>query len=170
MWETRGNKTKMRLKRNKGGLDPAPFPSWGPQPTHRSREGGWGSPTGPDSGPFTAMGGGVCLGKQLSGGGVATLSPRRSQYAEEGNPSQTLLPHKPQNSPVDLTGLRGVLCPCGPRGPGWTPAPSGGGQTGRSWHPHPRCHNGAPQQEAGWFPSIWAWSLRAVGRGAQTPR
>ena len=170
MWETRGNKTKTRLKRNKGGLDPAPFPSWGSQPTHRSREGGGGPPQGPVLGPSQRREEVSAWASSCQGAGVATLSPRRSQRAEEGNPSQTLLPHKPQNSPVDLTGVHGVLCPCGPRGPRWTPAPSGGGQTGPSWHPYPRCHNGAPQQEAGWFPSIWAWSLRAVGRGAQTPR
>lgn len=30
---------------------------------------------------------------------------------------------------------------------------SGGGQTGPSQHPHPQCHNEAPQQEAGGFHS-----------------
>ena len=140
---------KMKLKHNKGVLDPVPFPSWGPQLAYRSMEGGWGGPHRAWW-AFTGTGGGVCLGKRLSAGGGGHLVPSKEPTCQGGEP----IP--------DLAATQTPQFSCGL---GWSAQDSLTLWSERSWvdpsspqevdrqapsrHPHPQCHNEAPQQEAG---------------------
>lgn len=89
-----------------------PSPRGAPSQLIGAGKGGEGPPQGPVLGLHSN--GRRCLP------GQEAVSWQGWQHAEEGNPSQTMLPHKLHNF-VDLAGLRGVLCPCGLRDPGWTP-------------------------------------------------